>query len=270
MVLLFIVYLIGSGLGGLLAIGTCWTASRRYLQRSVALVLAQPMAVDGASVAILASHHDRDGDRTLWILKLVSKLAFRGDEHDASSLLDICGATHVALLEQVAELHPEWNLEVFDSQPAIQHLLRSQVLLPRLAQNKLVVNPGASLDHVTSAQSHYDVVLVLDNLVHSLPPHKRLGYFQAWAQLVKPNSGHLLVEIECDPLSETSEAGILQRVYHRISPAQLRLLLESSGLGQCQTSYWHNKVCITARKYVPTIEEAGEEVNASWTVQQEN
>ncbi|KAH9260675.1 hypothetical protein BASA81_001142 [Batrachochytrium salamandrivorans] len=191
MVLLFICYLIGSGLGGLLAIGTCWTASRRYLQRSVALVLAQPMAIDSASVAILASHHNGDRERTLWMMELISKLALGGGE-DNPFLLDICGATHVELLEEVAEHHPEWSIEVFDSQPAIQHLLRSQVLLPRLALDKLVVNPGASLDHITSTQSHYNLVLVLDNLVHSLSPHKRLGYFQAWAKLIKPNSGYLL------------------------------------------------------------------------------
>lgn len=262
MSLLVILYLIGSGLGGLLAIGTCWSGAKRYIHRSVALRLAQPFAMDANTVAVLASHH-ASSERAAWLVSVLTRKMSTSTSSSPITLLDICGATHIDLIEQLFTATPEsnWEYEVFDSQPAMQFLLRNPTALALVEQKRLIVNAGASLEQISAQRQVYDFVLVLDNIVHSMPPHKRLVYFKAWAELIKPNEGFFIVVMETDPYTETSEAGMLQNVFHRMSVAQLRLLLESSGLGQCETEYFDNKVCVVARKHVNTLHENS---HAAW------
>lgn len=214
--------LIGSSIGGLLALGTAWASIKRMMQRSLAYHLKDAIPKDRAAAIVIAGSH-AGPSRTAWISNAIFNLAGATDK---TTVLDIAGGTHLDLLQdlipRVKEVH------VYDGRCALDYMHEKMSLL----KDKLKITEGEDLfgdfGGLVGSRS-FDVVLLLD-IIHTIRPELRQNAVQNWVKLVEQEKGIMIIVIEEDPLTDVSQSGVIQGIFFRISLPAIKALLAAEGM----------------------------------------
>lgn len=252
--MLFALFLtvVGGGVGGLLALGTLWATISRYIERSVARSLASDVARDAAQNAVRVKIQS-GLDKAQWIVDSLRKDL---PSLESSRILAVGGASQLDLIALLVKQAKQ--VEVVDGEIAINYLQESYAKRDEPSENILTWQAESLDERMLDSVSHekrYDLVLVVE-LIHVFPRARWPAVIGTWAKLLHENGGCVLVVFEDDPLSSLAEAGLLQGLFHRVSPAQLRVVLESCGLTPFQTFSFENRKAILASKRLQAIQEA--------------
>ena len=227
MLFTFLLTVIGSSLGGILALGTAWTTVKRYFQRTLARHLSEIIPSDMSTAVVLASHH-AGKEKAKWIVSVLTKSELL--KEDSTTVLDLAGATHFDLLDELIPIVKE--VQVYDGKIGVQYLAENRAAL--LTTGKLNLRQGENIKGklVAFADAEvFDVVLAID-ILHAIRPDQRHETVTEWARLVKPVGGAIVVVFETEPLSTVSEAGIIQGIFFRANYVAVKGLLESIGFGK--------------------------------------
>ena len=223
MLITLLLTIIGSSIGGLLAIGTAWASVKRMIQRSIARHLSDVLPRDRASAIVLAQYHG-GREKVDWLMNVIT-VAAGADEN--SKVLDIAGATQLALLDRVTS-HVA-SVTLYDSKVAFEFMLEQRPSLgvntkvKRQEGDKLVGDLGFA-DGTT-----FDVVVVID-AIHQVAPDLRSDAIRSWTRLVNHDGGRMVIVFEADPLSDVSQAGVIQGLFHRIHVTAIKALLAAEDM----------------------------------------
>ena len=223
MFLALLLTVLGSSIGSLLAVGTAWAGIKRYYLRIIARRLANGIAPDLISASVMASNQSGSA-KVEWLVDTMRDSAKVDGE---SSVLDVAGGTHFDFVEKLAFVAK--RVCIYDGKHALDYLSDKRPLL--LQNNKITIKQGEDLvDEIPALQdATFDVVVMVD-LLHKILPSKRQEAMHQWISKVKPDGGRMVLVIEEDPLTDVSQAGVVQGIFHRMNISAVKALLGAEGL----------------------------------------
>lgn len=210
-------------MGGLLALGAAWAGAKRYMQRWFARQLADAIPRDMSAALVLARNHGGE-KKTSWLMEILTETM---NVNEKTRVLDIAGGTHLDLLGRLLPIVR--SVDIYDGQYAFQFLKEKAPFL--VSDSKLNMIEGESLLDMTKLENdEFDVVILMD-VLHRIPPEDQQRAIEQWIKLVSPSGGQLLIIIEEEPLTDVSQAGLIQGLFHRMPEHVLRNYIAAAAEG---------------------------------------
>jgi hypothetical protein len=224
--------ILGGSISGLLALGTAWAGAKRYMQRWFAKQLADAIPRDMGAAIVLARNHG-GVYKTEWLVGILKDVI-----SERTSVLDIAGGTHLDLLTYLVGLVRQIN--VYDGPVAFQFLReKSPMLIADDTKLKLV--EGEVLVNTAPFTGQTFDLLILMDVLHRVAPQDQRKAIEDWVKLADPTGGHILIVVEEEPLTEVSQAGLIQGTFYRVHEHILRSYLAAEGVSVVATARFRDE-----------------------------